>query len=69
MKIMNFKLISLIIVVILSVILFFFISYAEFTEGMQSLVTGAGNLPAAATKNTLTEGMMKAMESIDRIVK
>ena len=65
-QIMNFKLISLIVVIALSILLFFFISYSEFTEGMQSLVTG---VPGASTTKTLADGITKAMETIDQIVK
>lgn len=67
---MNFKLISLIIVVALSILLFLFISYAEFTEGMELLVGGshtAAAAPVAAT-GVLSEGMQKAMDAIDKIV-
>lgn len=60
-NVMNLKLITLIVIIALSIVLFFFISYSEFTEGMQSLVTGT----SSATSTSLTE----AMNVIDQIVK
>ena len=67
----NFKLVALIVLIILSVFLFLFISYAELKDGMNSLTSG---IPTAsletthAVKSILSEGILKTMNTIDNIV-
>jgi hypothetical protein len=67
---MNSKLIALVVLIILSVILFLFISYAELKDGMSSLTSG---IPMSGTvsptvNDILSEGIMKTMNTIDNIV-
>ena len=61
---MNLKLISLIVLIVLSVFLFLFISYAELKDGVSTLIGGANQ----QTSSVLSEGMKNAMETIDKIV-
>jgi hypothetical protein len=67
----NFKLVALIVLIILSVFLFLFISYAELKDGMNSLTSGIPTASLEAThsvKSILSEGILKTMNTIDNIV-
>ena len=63
---MNLKLISLIVLIVLSVFLFLFISYSELKDGMSILIGGGGHSEQIGA--VLSEGMKTAMKNIDKIV-
>jgi hypothetical protein len=67
---MNFKLIALIVLIILSVFLFLFISYAELKDGIHSLASGIpiDKNTTTIVKDILSEGILKTMNTIDKIV-
>ena len=73
---MNFKLITLVTLVVLSIFLFIFISYSELQDGFATLVTGSpisspsafASASASVIKNTLSDGLVKTMKTIDKIV-
>lgn len=76
---MNSKLIGLIVLIVLSVVLFLFISYAELKDGFESLAEGSKKTIATGVnsvvnetiksiKKPLADGITSTMNAIDQII-
>jgi hypothetical protein len=60
---MNARIIGLVVLIILSILLFLFISYAELKDGVDNLIS-----PNSSSCSSIPSGILKTMESIDEIV-
>lgn len=70
---MNFKIIALIVLVVMTIVLFFFVSFVEMKKGMASLVSGVPvvvpvEVVAETTKNISDSLIKTTMRTIDNIV-